>query len=205
MHEHALPTRLTILVQNSPDFQFAGKKEMPLSIYQLSIPAFLRGLAIANEYCHKASAFCTERGIPPSTLIDAQLAPDMLPFAGQIQRISDTSKRPTARLAAIDPPRYEDTEKTFPELQTRLEKTSEFLKSITPAQLDGTPSRVIESKLPSGGAEYLPAETYLLTRALPNFYFHLVTAHDILRHMGMPVGKRDYLYLPGELLRSQPE
>jgi hypothetical protein len=172
---------------------------MPLSIHQLSIPAFVRGLAIAHEYCRKASAFCTERGIDPSTLINARLAPDMLTFAGQIQRISDTSKRPVARLAAITPPVYEDTEKTFPELQARLEKTSEFLKSISPSQLEGAPSRVIEARLPSGGAEYLPGETYLLTRALPNFYFHLVTAHDILRYMGMGVGKRDYLFLPGEI------
>jgi uncharacterized protein len=178
--------------------QFDGRKKMPLSIYQLSIPAFLRGLAIANEYCRKAAAFCSDREISPSTLIDARLAPDMLSFAGQIQRISDTSKRPAARLADIAAPRYEDTEKTFPELQIRLVKTSEFLKSISPPQLDAAPSRVIESRLPSGGAEYLPAETYLLTRALPNFYFHLVTAHDILRHMGVSVGKRDYLFLPGE-------
>ena len=93
---------------------------MPLSIYQISIPTFLRGLAIAGEYCRKASAFCSERGISPSTLIDARLAPDMLPFAGQIQRISDTSRRPTARLAAITPPSYEDTENTFPELHVKL-------------------------------------------------------------------------------------
>ena len=123
---------------------------MPLSIYQLSIPAFLRGLAIAGEYCRKASAFCIEREISPSTLIDARLAPDMLPFAGQIQRISDTSKRPAARLAAIEPPRYEDAERTFPELQIRLEKTSGFLKSISPAQLDSAPSRVIEVQAPVG-------------------------------------------------------
>ena len=172
---------------------------MPLSIYQLSIPAFIRGLAIAGEYCRKASAFCIEREISPSTLIDARLAPDMLPFAGQIQRISDTSKRPTARLAAIEPPAYEDTERTFPELQARIEKTSEFLRSISPEQLDSAPSRLIESRLPSGGVEHLPAETYLLTRALPNFYFHLVTAHDILRHMGVSVGKRDYLFLPDQI------
>ena len=123
---------------------------MPLSIYQLSIPAFLRGLAIAGEYCRKASAFCIEREISPSTLIDARLAPDMLPFAGQIQRISDTSKRPAARLAAIEPPAYEDAERTFPELQAELEKTSGFLKSISPAQLDGAPSRVIEVQAPVG-------------------------------------------------------
>jgi hypothetical protein len=176
-----------------------GEQEMPLSIYQLSIPAFLRGLAIAGQYCHTASAFCTMRGISPATLIDARLAPDMLTFAGQIQRISDTSKRPAARLAAITPPRYEDTETTFPELQTRIEKTSGFLKSINPSQLDDAPSRMIESRLPSGGVEHLPAETYLLTRALPNFYFHLVTAHDILRHVGVAVGKRDYLFLPDEV------
>jgi uncharacterized protein len=172
---------------------------MPLSIYQLSVPTFLRGLEIAAEYCGKASAFCTQREIAPSTLIDARLAPDMLPFAGQIQRLSDTSKRPTARLAAIEPPPYEDTERTFPELQARIEKTSGFLKSISPEQLNSAPSRLIESMLPWGGVEHLPAEKYLLTRALPNFYFHLVTAHDILRHMGVSIGKRDYLFLPREI------
>ena len=172
---------------------------MSLSIYQLSVPTFLRGLEIASEYCRKASAFCTRREMAPSTLIDARLAPDMLTFAGQIQRISDTSKRPTARLAAIEPPAYEDTERTFPELQARIEKTSGFLKSISPEQLDSAPSRLIEAKLPWGGVEHLPAEKYLLTRALPNFYFHLVTAHDILRHMGVSIGKRDYLFLPREI------
>ena len=101
---------------------------MPLSIYQLSIPAFLRGLAIAGEYCRKASAFCIEREISPSTLIDARLAPDMLPFAGQIQRISDTSKRPAARLAAIEPPAYEDAERTFPELQARTREDIRVLE-----------------------------------------------------------------------------
>jgi uncharacterized protein len=175
---------------------------MPLSIYELSIPTFLRGLEIAAEYCRKASAFCTQRGIPSSTLIDARLAPDMLTFAGQIQRISDTSKGPTARLAAIAPPRYEDVETTFPELQVRIEKTSEFLKSINRSQLDSAQPRSIESKLPWGGIEHLPAENYLLTRALPNFYFHVVTAHDILRHMGLSIGKQDYLYLPNEIGRS---
>jgi hypothetical protein len=172
---------------------------MPLSIYQLSVPTFLRGLEIAAEYCRKASAFCNQLEIAPSTLIDARLAPDMLPFAGQIQRLSDTSKRPTARLAAIEPPPYEDTERTFPELRARIEKTWGFLKSISPEQLDSAPSRLIESKLPWGGVEHLPAEEYLLTRALPNFYFHLVTAHDILRHMGVSIGKRDYLFLPREI------
>ena len=126
----------------------------------------------------------------------------MLTFAGQIQRISDTSKGPTARLAAIAPPRYEDMETTFAELQVRIEKTSEFLKSINPSQLDSTPPRTIESKSPWGGTERLPAENYLLTRALPNFYFHVVTAHDILRHFGLPIGKRYYLYLPNEIGRS---
>jgi uncharacterized protein len=175
---------------------------VPLSIYELSIPTFLRGLEIAAEYCRKASAFCAQRGIPSSTLIDARLAPDMLTFAGQIQRISDTSKGPTARLAAIAPPRYEDVETTFPELQIRIEKTSEFLKSIKRSQLDSAQPRTIESKLPWGGTEHLPAENYLLTRALPNFYFHVVTAHDILRHMGLSIGKRDYLYLPNEIGRT---
>lgn len=178
---------------------------MHVTIYELSVPVFLRGLKIAEEYCHKASAFCLERNLAPATIIDARLAPDMLSFAGQIQRISDTSKRPTARLAGIDPPSYEDVETTFPELLARIEKTCAFLTSVEPERLDDGPSRAVELRLPWGGSERLSAEKYLLTRALPNFYFHLATAHDILRHLGLSVGKRDYLYLPAEIGVSLPE
>jgi uncharacterized protein len=144
---------------------------VPLSMYQLSVPVFLRGLEITSEYCHKASAFCASSGFAPSILIDARLAPGMLPFAGQIQRVSDGSKGPTARLAGILPPRFEDTETTFPELLARIEKTSDFWKSITPAQLDGGETRAIEAGFPWGGAEHIDGGTYLLRRVLPNFYY----------------------------------
>lgn len=171
------------------------------SIYQLSVPAFLRGLEIAFEYCQKASSFCEQNELASSAIIDARLAPDMLTFAGQIQRISDGSKGPAARLAAIQPPSFEDKETTFPELFTRIEKTAAFLKSIDPTLFEDAETRTIEARFPWGGGEHLDGQKYLMMRALPNFYFHIATAHGILRHCGVPLGKVDYLYLPEEIIR----
>ena len=171
---------------------------MSLSMYQLSVPVFLRGLGLASGYCPKASVFRSESGLTPSTLIDARLTPDMLPFAAQTQRISDASKGPIARLAAVVPLRYEATESTFPELQLRIEKTSEFLKSINPTQLESAETGTVEAGFPWGGAEHLYGDTYLVRCALPTFYSYLSTAHDILQHMGVLIGKQDYLFLPEE-------
>lgn len=171
---------------------------MPLSMYELSVPVFLRGLEIADEYCDKAAAFATTQGIDSFTLVNARLAPDMLPFSGQIQRISDGSKGPVGRLAGIAPPKFEDAEQTFPELKTRIEKTSAFLRGIKPEQLLNSETRTIEAKFP-WGAKISPGGEYLMSIALPNFYFHVATAHDILRYSGVPLGKRDFLFLPADV------
>ena len=171
---------------------------MSLAMYALSVPVFLRGLEIADEYCDKAAAFATTQGIDPSTLVNARLAPDMPPFSGQIQRISDGSKGPVARLAGLSPPRFADAEQTFPELKVRIARTCLFVRSIQPEQLRGSEGRTIEHRFPSG-AKTMRGDEYLTSVALPYFYSRLATAHDILRYAGVPLGRRDFLFLPKDV------
>jgi hypothetical protein len=165
---------------------------MALSLYDISIPVFIRGLGQLSHLLDKGLAHAKASGIDLATLVDARLAPDMLTLAGQIQRASDASKLGAARLAAITAPSFPDTEQTWDELQARIAKTIDFLNSVDRAQIDGFEERTVKMKV--GGHELeFTAQRYLLQFALPNFFFHVTTAYDVLRHSGVPIGKRDYL------------
>ena len=132
----------------------------------------------------------------PQASLEARLAPDMLTLAGQVQRASDTSKLALERLTGIASPKLEDSEKTFAELYTRIERTKAYLGGFAETQLEGVEERQIQLNF----GDFKPSFTgasYLLTFALPNFFFHVTTAHDILRHKGVKIGKRDYLRLQG--------
>jgi len=165
---------------------------MALSMYDVSIPAFIRALTNLSAILDKGAAHAQAQGTDPADLIQTRLIADMDPLSAQVQRASDAAKGCAARLAGIDVPSYADTEKTFPELQERIEKTIGFLKPIRPEQLDGSESRVIELKLRQGSVTF-DGKSYLLGFALPNFYFHVTTGYDILRHKGVQIGKMDYL------------
>ena len=160
---------------------------MPLSMYQASIPLLVRGL-------DNLSAVLKKGGAHPeaATLVEARLAPDMFTLAGQVQRASDTAKGCAARLAGIDNPSFADTETTFAQLQERIAKTVDFLQGVKPEQIDGTEDKPIAFKAGPYMLNFTGA-SYLLTFVLPNFYFHVTTAYDILRHKGVDVGKMDYL------------
>jgi uncharacterized protein len=165
---------------------------MSLSMYRLSVPAFVRGFGVLSSYLDKAEAHAQAHGLDLAALVQARLSPDMLPLSGQVQRASDTSKNAIARLAGIEAPGFPDTETTFSELRQRIGKTLEFFDSVDPAVLEGSQSREIALKFGTFAAT-LTGEDYLLTFALPNFYFHLATAHGILRQQGVQIGKLDYL------------
>jgi hypothetical protein len=160
---------------------------MPISMYQASIPVFIRAFGNLSAILEKGAAQ------PDSAaLVEARLAPDMLTLAGQIQRASDTAKGCAARLGNIDNPSFPDDEKTFAQLQARVRKTADFLRSVKPEQIDGTEGKAIAFK--AGPRELkFTGESYLLTFAIPNFYFHVTTAYAILRHKGVPIGKMDYI------------
>lgn len=165
---------------------------MSLSMYQASVPVLIRGLNNLAVILNKGIAHAEAKNIAPEVFLQARLAPDMFPLVRQVQSVSDIAKGCAARLAGIEVPSYADTETTFPELQERIAKTVTFLESIASEQIDGSEERAITLKIRSHEIHFI-GQGYLLAFAMPNFYFHLTTAYDILRHNGVELGKMDYL------------
>ncbi|MDR6951473.1 hypothetical protein J2X65_000821 [Ancylobacter sp. 3268] len=165
---------------------------MSLSIFEASIPVFLRAFDNFSAILEKGETFAQVKGIDPATLVEARLAPDMLSLAGQVQRASDTAKFCAARLTATQGPSFEDNEASFAELHARIAKTVAYLKGLDAASFDGAEIRQIVLKRRQGEVT-LDGRGYLFTFALPNFFFHVTTGYDILRHKGVPVGKSDFL------------
>jgi hypothetical protein len=143
----------------------------------------------------KAQAHAAAKKIDPSVLLTARLFPDMFTFVRQVQIASDHAKGAVGRLAGIELPKFEDNEQSFDELKARIAKTIAFIESVKAAQMNGCEDRDITLKV--GGQERtFKGLPYLVDFALPTFYFHLVTAYDILRHNGVEIGKRDYVAVP---------
>ncbi|WP_188608855.1 DUF1993 domain-containing protein [Chelatococcus reniformis] len=162
------------------------------SMYELSVPVLIRGLGVLSHYMVRAAAFAETRGIDPAELADARLAADMLPLTGQIQRASDTAKNGVARLTGTQAPSFADTETTLAELKERLDKTIAYLETLTPEQFAGADERSIALPFRNVSAA-MPGRAYLTQFMLPNFFFHVATAHGILRQRGLDIGKTDYL------------
>lgn len=165
---------------------------MSLSMYQASVPVFVRMLTNLAAILEKAAAHAEAKKIDPAALIDFRFYPDMFAFAKQIQIAVDTAKNGAARLAGVEAPKFDDTERSFPELIARVHKTLDYLKTFKPEQIDGAEAREIVMKRGETSVTYTGQE-FLLHRALPNLYFHITTAYDMLRHNGVELGKRDYL------------
>jgi hypothetical protein len=165
---------------------------MALSMYELTVPTLLRGFGVLSSYLERAEEFARAKALDPGELLQARLAPDMLTFAGQIQSASDKARRGAARLAAIEAPSMPDTETTIAELDARIAKTVAFLRAIDPERFDASDARTVELKTRIFAGAHR-GDHYLLTFLLPDFFFHIATAHGILRHRGVPIGKADYL------------
>jgi hypothetical protein len=163
-----------------------------MSLYEVSVPVFLRGLDNLAGLLRKGEAHAVEKGIEPNTLLRAQLAPDMFNLVRQVQSVSDSAKAGGARLAGMPVPSFADTETTFADLFERIAKTVQFLEGIKPADIDGDASRQISVKLRADEHQFTRVQ-YLTTFALPNFFFHIATAYDVMRNQGVPLGKMDYL------------
>lgn len=164
---------------------------MSLTMYQASIPVFVRMLKNLSVILDKAAAHAEAKKIDPAVFINARLAPDMYPLSRQVQIATDIVKGCAARLADIEVPSYEDNETTFADLQARIAKTEAFLQSVTAPQIDGSEDRKITLKFGSRELSFL-GQAYLLDFVLPNFHFHLTVAYAILRHNGVEIGKMDY-------------
>jgi hypothetical protein len=140
----------------------------------------------------KGEADAAARKIDPQVFLQARLAPDMLPFVRQIQIATDQVKGGMGRLAGVDVPSWPDDEKTFAEVQARVDKAISYMNTFKPEQYEGAETRAVELKFPQGTLSF-NGKDYLLNFVLPNFYFHMTTAYAILRHNGVPLGKRDFV------------
>ena len=164
-------------------------------MYQASVPRLANMLRNLSTILDKAQAHAEARKIDPLVLTSARLYPDMLPLKRQVHIACDTAKYSVARLAGVEAPKHEDVEETFVDLKARIAKTLDFIQTFKPAQIDGSEEKAIHLKLGQREVDFKGMQ-YLLGHALPNFYFHVVTAYDILRHNGVELGKRDYLANP---------
>ena len=165
---------------------------MKISMHAMTHDVFKRSLAQLLHVMEKGVANAKARGFDTSVLVSSRLAPDMLPFSKQIQLTSDFAKNSMARLAAVDPPKFEDSETTMDELVARVKKTLEYIGTIPASAFEGSETRDIKIPLRDRTLE-MKGLPYLQHWAIPNFYFHFVTAYNLLRHNGVDVGKRDFL------------
>lgn len=165
---------------------------MSLTMYQASIPVFIRMLGNLSAILDKADAHAEAKKIDQAVFINARLSPDMYPLSKQVQIATDMVKGCTARLAGIEVPSYEDNETTFSDLQARIAKTVAFLQSVNEGQINGSEQRTVTLKLRGKEVSFI-GQPYLLNFVLPNFYFHITATYAILRHNGVDIGKMDFL------------
>lgn len=165
---------------------------MSLSLYDVSVPIFVQSLKALADILKKAEAHADARKIEHSVFLNARLAPDMYPLTRQIQLATDFAKGGSARIAGVDVPSFPDTEISFEELHTRIEKTITFITSISKEKFIGAEHRDITIPMRPEPRTF-NALVYLRHGALANFFFHATTAYDILRHNGVELGKRDFL------------
>jgi uncharacterized protein len=164
-------------------------------MYQASAPRFANTLRNLSAILDKAQAHAETKKIEPVVFTQSRLAPDMFPLSRQVQIACDSAKGALARLAGVEIPKHEDTEQTFAELNARIAKTLDFVESLKPAQIEGSEDREVVLKLRGQDVKFNGLQ-YLLGFAYPNFYFHVTTAYNILRHNGVEIGKRDYVGNP---------
>ncbi len=161
-------------------------------MYAQSIPFLLRNLESITKILKKAEAFCDARKLDKSVVLGLRTYPDMLPLTRQILILCDQAKGCAARLSGTDIPSYADDEKTFEELYARITKTSDFIKSIEPQKFEGAATRTVKLKVGGNDIE-MKGSDYLNGAVWPNHYFHMATAHNLVRSIGVEVGKGDFL------------
>ena len=164
-----------------------------MSFHDASVAAYLQILNSLAGILGKAEAHCKAKNIQPEVLLGARLYPDMLPLTRQIQLVCDFATKGCARLTHSEVPAIPDTEKSFEDLKARLAKTIDYVKAFKPAQFDGADAREVTFPAGPDKTMTMKGQQFLSHFSLPNFYFHAATAHGILRHNGVEIGKRDFL------------
>jgi uncharacterized protein len=165
---------------------------MTISMYQASIPVYLQYLNSVSAILDKGAAFAEAKKIDPAVLLQTRLYPDMFPLVKQVQIFTDQAVRGSARLAGQEPASFPDTETSFAELKARIEKVVAYLRTFKPSDIDGSEDRDIVMKTPRGDMNF-KGQQYLLGFSLPNLFFHATATYAILRHVGVEIGKMDFM------------
>jgi uncharacterized protein len=165
---------------------------MPITIYDASIPVLERMLRNLSSILDKAAAHASARKIDPAVLLAMRLSPDMFPLLRQVQTATDFGKAIASRLAGREPPKWDDTEKTFDDLKLRIDRTLKLLSALNSQDLEAAEAREVTVS-PGGRQLTFNGADYLFQFSLPNFYFHVTMAYAILRHAGVELGKRDFI------------
>ncbi|GAB3369209.1 DUF1993 domain-containing protein [Lysobacter rhizosphaerae] len=165
---------------------------MSVSMYDASVPVFVRALRNLDHVLAKGEAHARDKGADPDTLLQSRLIFDMLPLVRQVQIATDMATRGASRLAGVEPRSVEDNETTFEQLHARIAAAIAHLEGFTPAQFEGSETRAVSFKTRAGELKF-DGQTYLLTYVLPNLYFHATTAYNLLRRNGVGIGKTDFL------------
>ena len=166
---------------------------MTAPMYTHSVPVFKQMLTALKTMLAQASEHAAAKSIEPDALLQARLAPDMFPLLKQVQIAADFSRGIAARLSGVEVPKFEGNEKTFADLDALLTQTLAFLDSVNAAQFEGKESAEIVLRPGTPKEKKLSGQAYLANYGLPQFFFHVTTAYDILRHNGLPIGKRDFM------------
>ena len=166
---------------------------MTTAMYTHSVPVFKQMLTALKTILAQASEHATAKSIEPDAFLQARLAPDMFPLLKQVQIAADFSRGVAARLSGVDVPKFEGNEKSFADLDVLLTQTLAFLDTVNAAQFEGKESAEIVLRPGTPKEKKLTGQTYLANYGLPQFFFHVTTAYDILRHNGLPIGKRDFM------------
>jgi uncharacterized protein len=172
-------------------------------MHALAIETFVPMLHALSEILDKGAHHASAKQLNPDVLVNARLAPDMYPLVKQVQLACDHAKDATARLMGEGPPRFEDTEQSLADLKARIAKTIDYLERAREASFEGAEARNISIATPNDFSFEMTGFQLLRDWALPHFYFHVVTAYDILRHNGVDIGKRDYLSNVGKYIRQR--
>jgi uncharacterized protein len=169
---------------------------MPVSMYSVSVPVFMQHLNGLAGVLDKAAAWAAARKVNEADLLAMRLSPDMFPLVRQVRAATDHAANAAARLSGKEPPKFANDETTIAQLKDRIAKTIDYLKSVTPGEIDGTEGKEIKITFPNGNVREFTGQSLLLGNSLPNFYFHATTAYDIVRQCGVEIGKRDFMGSP---------
>ncbi|GGY28838.1 hypothetical protein GCM10008098_22580 [Rhodanobacter panaciterrae] len=165
---------------------------MTLSMYQASVPVFIRALGNLKHVLQKGAEHAKAKSVADEVLLQTRLIPDMLPLVKQVQIAADMATRGSARLAGVEPKSFEDNETTLEQVYARIDSAIEYIKTFKPEQIDGSEGRSIVLKMRTGEMTF-EGQAYLLGFVIPNVFFHCTTAYNILREAGTEIGKMDFI------------